>query len=75
MFEMVGSGWREWFLGLPTKTLWAEWSKPLAQGASPQGRGFEPRRCQLVVMKRGRMGWKVERVDSRQWIIENSWEM
>ena len=25
----------------------AEWSKALAQGASPQGRGFEPHSCQL----------------------------
>ena len=24
----------------------AEWSKALAQGASPQGRGFEPHSCQ-----------------------------
>lgn len=26
----------------------AEWSKALASGASPQGRGFEPRSCQLA---------------------------
>ena len=26
----------------------AEWSKALAQGASPQGRGFEPHRCHLM---------------------------
>ena len=25
----------------------AEWSKALAQGASPQGRGFEPHSCHL----------------------------
>ena len=29
----------------------AEWSKALAQGASPQGRGFEPHSCQLFVDK------------------------
>ena len=27
----------------------AEWSKALAQGASPQGRGFEPHSCQLLL--------------------------
>ena len=26
----------------------AEWSKALAPGASPQGRGFEPHSCHLV---------------------------
>ena len=26
----------------------AEWSKALAQGASPQGRGFEPHSCHLL---------------------------
>ena len=25
----------------------AEWSKALAQGASPQGRGFEPHSCHV----------------------------
>ena len=27
----------------------AEWSKALAQGASPQGRGFEPHSCQTLM--------------------------
>ena len=27
----------------------AEWSKALAEGASPQGRGFEPHSCHLWV--------------------------
>ena len=34
----------------------AEWSKALAQGASPQGRGFEPHSCHIVAflpMSRG----------------------
>ena len=26
----------------------AEWSKALASGASPQGRGFEPHSCHLL---------------------------
>ena len=41
------------------KTTWhrltdslAEWSKALASGASPQGRGFEPHSCQPLVCKR-----------------------
>ena len=29
----------------------AEWSKALASGASPQGRGFEPHSCQLSAAK------------------------
>ena len=29
----------------------AEWSKALAQGASPQGRGFEAHSCQLSAAK------------------------
>jgi hypothetical protein len=29
----------------------AEWSKALASGASPKGRGFEPHRCQLWSLK------------------------
>jgi hypothetical protein len=28
----------------------AEWSKALAPGASPQGRGFEPHSCQLQTL-------------------------
>ena len=28
----------------------AEWSKALASGASPQGRGFEPHRCHSIVV-------------------------
>ena len=27
----------------------AEWSKALASGASPQGRGFEPHSCHLII--------------------------
>jgi hypothetical protein len=35
----------------------AEWSKALAQGASPQGRGFEPHSCHFPA--RGRLfGWR-----------------
>merc|ERR1712023_171484 len=30
----------------------AEWSKALAQGASPQGRGFEPHSCQVGMCQR-----------------------
>ncbi len=29
----------------------AEWSKALASGASPQGRGFEPHSCHFVVVQ------------------------
>ena len=29
----------------------AEWSKALAQGASPQGRGFEPHSCHLQITR------------------------
>ena len=29
----------------------AEWSKALALGASPKGRGFEPHSCQLFMLK------------------------
>ena len=29
----------------------AEWSKALASGASPQGRGFEPHSCQQSLAK------------------------
>ena len=28
----------------------AEWSKALASGASPQGRGSEPRRCHMIII-------------------------
>ena len=34
-----------------SKVSLAEWSKALAPGASPQGRGLEPHRCQLKDMQ------------------------
>ena len=33
----------------------AEWSKALASGASPQGRGFEPHSCQLARRQEGEL--------------------
>ena len=33
----------------------AEWSKALAPGASPQGRGFEPHSCQLTRRQEGEL--------------------
>jgi hypothetical protein len=36
----------------------AEWSKALASGASPQGRGFEPRSCHLLFFYRRAIHWK-----------------
>ena len=33
----------------PTQDSLAEWSKALASGASPQGRGLEPHSCHLLV--------------------------
>ena len=35
--------------GYTTDSL-AEWSKALASGASPQGRGFEPHSCHLCIL-------------------------
>ena len=32
----------------------AEWSKALASGASPQGRGFEPHSCQRLAGRHSR---------------------
>ena len=32
----------------PTQDSLAEWSKALASGASPQGRGFEPNSCHTL---------------------------
>ena len=40
---------RSSFCNLQQDTL-AERSKALAQGASPQGRGFEPHRCHLIIV-------------------------
>ena len=37
-----------------TRDSLAEWSKALAQGASPQGRGFEPHSCHLGARARER---------------------
>ena len=34
----------DWYFIIVTKDNVAEWSKALASGASPQGRGFESRR-------------------------------
>ncbi len=36
--------------GITKSDSLAEWSKALASGASPQGRGFEPHSCQLGVV-------------------------
>ena len=33
---------------MDTQDSLAEWSKALAQGASPQGRGFEPHSCHFI---------------------------
>ena len=33
---------------MDTQDSLAEWSKALAQGASPQGRGFEPHSCHFM---------------------------
>ena len=38
----------------PTQDSLAEWSKALASGASPQGRGFEPHSCQLARRQEGK---------------------
>ena len=37
----------------PGQDSLAEWSKALAPGASPQGRGFEPHSCHSVIMHTG----------------------
>ena len=39
-----------------TEDTLAEWSKALASGASPQGRGFEPHRCHDNVLDILRLG-------------------
>ena len=42
----------DYMLGLKKKQdSLAEWSKVLASGASPQGRGLEPRSCQFSAAK------------------------
>ena len=33
---------------MDTQDSLAEWCKALAQGASPQGRGFEPHSCHFI---------------------------
>ena len=35
--------------GMPYQDSLAEWSKALASGASPQGRGFEPHSCHSLI--------------------------
>ena len=47
-----------WMKAWPKDSL-AEWSKALAQGASPQGRGFEPHSCHLIYVRRTREESKV----------------
>ena len=42
--------------GLGTQDSLAEWSKALAQGASPQGRGFKPHSCHCSNGERERRG-------------------
>ncbi len=37
------------FASLDGQDSLAEWSKALAQGASPQGRGFEPHSCHFLL--------------------------
>ena len=45
----VKAGWLD---GSHQHDSLAEWSKALASGASPQGRGFEPHSCHLSVHSR-----------------------
>ena len=46
LFHIAGDHQRESRTASGTDSL-AEWSKALAPGASPQGRGFEPHSCHL----------------------------
>ena len=39
----------DWLVVMITKDNVAEWSKALASGASPQGRGFESRRYHFFI--------------------------
>jgi hypothetical protein len=44
----------------------AEWSKALAPGASPQGRGFEPHSCHFVCRLFYNFDLRLERVGNQR---------